>query len=301
MGLSEKFPRILMYSDVSIMGLGFLRPIIIINQLQVKMYVGHTRMQSDTYEMIETIHETIQFNSGLSQPIDSIPRTLKYWKSTWLDEAQSTLHNRNLELQYDRWNFNLISVNKTLMDYAMTYTTNKKQLQYINFCRRYKKIIYPIEIVGLNGRKQLSTYITRDINLSFLWGTFRDVTKPGNTAWMVWDRFKRWLTTQSISYVPDINMNKISEYFITDTEDIIAKKVDNGKFIVYEKLRIGIPTFTRTTTVVDDVVGYEPCLIRHTNAGKLIFVDRIPNEKDTRPLCAPVRDMDHTKIEKVIE
>ena len=66
LGYSEKFPRPLMYVDIRHMGLGFLTPRTIVDQLQLKLLVGHNRLKTQTNELLLDLHETLQVNSGLS-------------------------------------------------------------------------------------------------------------------------------------------------------------------------------------------------------------------------------------------
>lgn len=73
MGLSEKFPRSLMYVDVRSMGLGFLTPTTIMHQLKLKLFVGYTRLRSDTYNLIAYLQETQHFYSRLTRAISSLP------------------------------------------------------------------------------------------------------------------------------------------------------------------------------------------------------------------------------------
>ena len=74
LGYSEKFPRALLYVYINAMGLGFMKPRTIADQLRVKLLVGHERFQTETNELIETLHEFLQFFSGMSQNIVSLPR-----------------------------------------------------------------------------------------------------------------------------------------------------------------------------------------------------------------------------------
>lgn len=59
LGLSVTYPRALLYVSKTSMGVGLLRPKIIIAQLQVKLYVRYTRINSTTYNEMCTIQETL--------------------------------------------------------------------------------------------------------------------------------------------------------------------------------------------------------------------------------------------------
>ena len=159
LGYSVKFPRDLMYAPVKAMGLGFLRPTTIITQLKAKLLVGNARIQSPTYDFFLVLHEIIQFQSGLSQNIASIDKSNKFWKSTWLDDAYNGIRSRGIRCKHDAWSFRKISRNTTLMDMAVRFTSNTTHLTYINTVRRYKRVIYPFELIGTDGRSRTSAYL----------------------------------------------------------------------------------------------------------------------------------------------
>jgi len=53
LGLGKKFPRDVMYYYKNALGLGLMTLNTILTSLALKLYIGHTRFQSDTNELIE--------------------------------------------------------------------------------------------------------------------------------------------------------------------------------------------------------------------------------------------------------
>jgi len=56
LGLSEKFPRRIIYTRKSALGVGLLKPSMIVSFLALKLYLGHKR-KSDRMPKIILIHE----------------------------------------------------------------------------------------------------------------------------------------------------------------------------------------------------------------------------------------------------
>ena len=98
-----------MYTTEKSMGLGFLTPKTLIEQLKMKLYVGHTRSKSNTNDLLENLQEHLQFQSGLTQNIGSIHPGKKYWDFTWVDDVLNILHNRNMKYNCKWWPFTSIS------------------------------------------------------------------------------------------------------------------------------------------------------------------------------------------------
>ena len=60
-GLGENFPREVLYSRKSALGVGLLKPTTVLAILSMKLYVGHMRMEDQMSKMIRIIQE----NEGL--------------------------------------------------------------------------------------------------------------------------------------------------------------------------------------------------------------------------------------------
>ena len=127
LGLSITYPRALLYVEREAMGLGLLRPNTILAQLSIKMFVGHGRIKSATHNSICVLHETIQFNAGISRKIAFLPRTQCYWNPTWVDNTYHHMRSRGIAIKTDAWTFLNISKKCTLMDMALRYTSEMAQ------------------------------------------------------------------------------------------------------------------------------------------------------------------------------
>ena len=180
-----------MYVPITNLGLGLLRPSIILDQLRCKDLVGHTRLNSDTYNMVTILHETLQFNSGLSASIATLPSQYVYWFPTWLDQAYAALKTRDVQFKIDLWNFVSYSRNETIMDCALRFTTNHKHLRQINVCRAHKRIIYPLELLSTSGTKPTAEYHTTAPFDHFDWPKHQATSNLSNATWKIWNKFLR--------------------------------------------------------------------------------------------------------------
>lgn len=73
------------------MGIGFISPTTIIDQLKIKMYVGNIKEKSKTRKEIKILYESIKFNAGLRKSISEISNSARYWCATWLDNIYDRL------------------------------------------------------------------------------------------------------------------------------------------------------------------------------------------------------------------
>ena len=62
--LSRKFPRLILYSRKSALGVGIIKPSTIIDMLKAKQYIGHKRMNSIVQESIKLQEEYLIVESG---------------------------------------------------------------------------------------------------------------------------------------------------------------------------------------------------------------------------------------------
>ena len=77
MGLSEKFPRSVLYSRKSALGVGLMSPDTIISSLALKLYTGHNRYKSELSKIIRINEENARFYYGYSSSILNTKRELK--------------------------------------------------------------------------------------------------------------------------------------------------------------------------------------------------------------------------------
>ena len=236
MGLSIKFPRTLMYVSTEKMGLGLLRPKTIMNQLQTKMLVGHCRIRSETYNLVQILHETIQFQYGLSTNIAHIRSTQVYWQRSWLDSAYHALRTRGISLRHSTWSFSMISKNETLMDVAGRFSTDHNHLRQINQCRNFKKLIYPFELLTTSGTRPTTAYLTRNAVSPFDWLKFQDTSPPSSSSWRIWEKFLRWLRAQQIKTTNDFKSKWTARWLYNNKTDIIIKRDDKSTFKVFRRV-----------------------------------------------------------------
>ena len=216
------------------MGMGFLTPRTIVDQLKLKFLVGHHRIEAPISELLYNL----QLISGFSRHIAKIPTLYMYWHPTWIHDAYDALQAREMTLENNICTFSKLSKNLTVMDYARHFTNSQSNLRMINTCRRYKKIVYPFELVRLTGRNRSNSFIDRRTKNSIRWEFLQNVTYPANTAWIIWEKFICWLPHQNINYIHNLQLQIRSTYRVNKDRTMIAKRInDSEKFQIYEQYR----------------------------------------------------------------
>ena len=77
LGLSEKFPRKILYSRKSELGVGILKPRMIIAILALKLYLEHKRNEDRISNIIAINKQNVAYQYGYNQSILSMKRLMK--------------------------------------------------------------------------------------------------------------------------------------------------------------------------------------------------------------------------------
>ena len=80
--LGSKFPRKVLYIHKNALGVGLMTPNTILEILSLKLYFGHTRLNSNTNQLIEVNLQNLQIESGRNIPFESIPQSEEFWPIT---------------------------------------------------------------------------------------------------------------------------------------------------------------------------------------------------------------------------
>ena len=88
MKLSEKFPRNVLYSRKTALGVGLLAPRTIVDILSLKLYIGHQRMKSKVSEIFQINKDNARVSYGYSTSILETEGKNKPNEITWNDEIQ---------------------------------------------------------------------------------------------------------------------------------------------------------------------------------------------------------------------
>ena len=160
--LGMKFPRRALYIYKKVLGVGLMEPNTIIAALALKLYFGHTRLQSETNLLIESNLEKLQVEIGRNNAIEEIPLDEKHWNRTWLDHVFELYQKRNIKVERDTNFLSNITRNKTIMDYAVGYNKTSVTIGRINHIRLFKKMFLPCEALGFNGHTPTSCYFNRE-------------------------------------------------------------------------------------------------------------------------------------------
>ena len=94
MKLSEKFPRSVLYSRKTALGIGLLAPRTIIDVLSLKLYIGNQRLNSKVAQIIQINEDNARLSYGYSESILTTQRKYKPNVIMWSDEIQEKLNRR---------------------------------------------------------------------------------------------------------------------------------------------------------------------------------------------------------------
>jgi len=232
LGLSEKFPRSILYSRKTALGVGLMAPNTIMSILALKLYVGHNRIKSEISKMIRINEENSRLFYGYSGHVLDVELKNKPKVVTWSDEVQNMLSSRGLKIVNRINERKWMSKNESIMDYAIKYV-KAEELDYnvveaINHVRIFKKMILPCELIGFRGDKV--TKEAREVyeRSAIIWNVkFEEIKKPHKRLIDEWKEFVKWLTEQQIETVVDFCQNVSTKYEVTNNHEYVKKIVGN--------------------------------------------------------------------------
>ena len=154
-GYNRHFPREVVYGPTKYGGLQWesLRSLQIVEKL--KFFLLHARREDKLGHLLQILVETVQLQSGLSQPILDTTIDWQLWvEKTWLNNVKegldqiqgsiSTNHNTpKLQRKFDR----------ALMEIFSSWGIKKTDMESLNRCRIYLGIIFVSDITDYDGRK----------------------------------------------------------------------------------------------------------------------------------------------------
>jgi len=236
LGLSQKFPKELIYSRREALGVGLLKPSTIIAILATKQYFGHKRMRGRISNIININEEKAALEYGYSSNITEISTKYKRKRTIWNDEVGEMLMKRKITIQNEKSIIKTITNNKTIMDYAKEYVqeTNKDEniLAIINHVRIYQKMLIPCELVGMQGNQQTREMTNSNTTSCIRWNfKFPKMPRPSKKSIQIWKQYTEWLKTKQISTMYDFEHAVTFRYSITD--DLNTIKENNEEQIQY--------------------------------------------------------------------
>ena len=90
LGFSKKFPRIVLYTRKSALGVELMQLSTIIAILKLKSYIGNKRKQRNTTKSINIQEEYQEIEVGRTIQLGEDPKG-RYWKKTWIDKINDEL------------------------------------------------------------------------------------------------------------------------------------------------------------------------------------------------------------------
>ena len=91
LGLSSNFPRSVLYSRKTALGVGLMAPRTIIDGLAMKLYVGHQRSEDRISKIIQIIEDNTSTQYGYLNSVIDTNREVKPRSITWRDEIQDKM------------------------------------------------------------------------------------------------------------------------------------------------------------------------------------------------------------------
>ena len=162
LGLSEKFPRQILHTEKTQLGVGIMKPSTILTILSLKLYLGHKRHEDIIANQLEVNERNVAFQYGYNKNVLEVKRKLKPNQITWSDEIGERLESRNVVFVNANLTQCIRTKNKAMMDLAAAHAESKnmseKIIAPINQVRLFKKVILPCELVGLLGNKKTKCF-----------------------------------------------------------------------------------------------------------------------------------------------
>ena len=125
MGLSENFPRLMLYSRKTALGVELMSPNTIISVLALKLYLGHNRSKSELSKVININEENARLFYGYSGHVLNVELENKPKVVIWSDEIQHMLSSRKLNIVNRTNERKWMSKNESIMDKSMQYASEK--------------------------------------------------------------------------------------------------------------------------------------------------------------------------------
>ena len=124
LGLSINFPRTVMYEAHNILGLGFMKPRIMIAAYMIKMPLGNMSLETNTSVLIQSLKEYDVVESGIENEI--VKRNLKpYWTMTWINKFQEECIKQKIVIVNEKTEEVKVTKNKSLMEHAVQYVEER--------------------------------------------------------------------------------------------------------------------------------------------------------------------------------
>ena len=121
LGLSENFPRAVLYSRKIALGVGLLVPRTIINMLAIKLYLRHQRAKDKTSVLIQIIKDNARVQYGYFKSIIKTDRIVKPTRITWSNKIQQKLSRRKIEIINRVYEPKQFFKNKVIIEIVVEY------------------------------------------------------------------------------------------------------------------------------------------------------------------------------------
>ena len=126
LGLGDMFPRKLWCVQKTSLGVGLIATNAVIDMLATKLWVGNKRLQGELSNVIEVHEENSFIDRGLRKNERREERHVKCWKEGWVEEVESKLSSREIDISNEGQNAEIITKNQFLMEHARKHVEATK-------------------------------------------------------------------------------------------------------------------------------------------------------------------------------
>ena len=152
-GYNRNFPRHVVHGPQKYGGMQWETIVTVQIIEKIKFFMTHMRRQDKLGKLLQILVETVQLQSGLSDPILNTPIQWQSWvENTWLhnlkdglDSIEGAIHTNFMKVvaprQYDR----------ALMQVFSSWDLTEKELGALNRCRIYLQVIFVSDVTDLEG------------------------------------------------------------------------------------------------------------------------------------------------------
>jgi len=156
MGYHRSLPRCMVFAPRAMGGIGLCHLQHEMEAQQILLLLCHLWTATPLGKAIETIVRYYQIWSGLKLLILRDTHQCSWIPDCWLSWIWRTLHESNIQILHDTWNFPPIrQYNHHIMDILLQFNYTMVQLWQLNACRMYLQVTTLVEITDHTGTQLL--------------------------------------------------------------------------------------------------------------------------------------------------
>lgn len=176
--LNQHMPRAVLFAGPRYGGLSIPKLYTDQGYGQLKLLIGLLKLRDETGDLMLIQISHLQLHIRAPTPFFSLPfdQYAKWIDHTWLTSVWMHMSQLNIVIEVqDHWVPIFAWASDTMiMDLALTFNLNSKQLQQINRCRLYLQLLMISDLTTANGKQILPSIVT---------GYYRDKQRCSSLQW----------------------------------------------------------------------------------------------------------------------